>query len=136
MSQVVADASALVALLLDSGPAGTWARHRLEGAEVHVPTLAGYEIRNVLRRQELRGRVTAGHVRLALADFGRLTATEWPVAAVADRAWQLRDNLSFYDASYVALAEAIDGALVTLDARIFRAPGLRCPVHCPDAARR
>jgi predicted nucleic acid-binding protein len=54
--------------------------------------------------------------------------TRYPVFAVLDRAWELRENLSAYDASYIALAELLDCNLLTVDARLGRAPGIRCPV--------
>ncbi|MGI8900400.1 MAG: type II toxin-antitoxin system VapC family toxin [Nocardioides sp.] len=60
--------------------------------------------------------------------FRRLGMTRYAVFTLLDRVWQLRDNLSAYDASYVALAESLDCTLLTADARLSRAPGLRCPI--------
>lgn len=60
--------------------------------------------------------------------FRRLGITRYPVFSYLDRVWELRDNLSAYDASYVALAELLDCNLLTADARLSRAPGIRCPI--------
>ena len=64
----------------------------------------------------------------ALDTFRRLGMTRYPVFSLLDRVWELRDNLSAYDASYVALAELLDCSLLTADARLSRAPGVRCPI--------
>jgi predicted nucleic acid-binding protein len=64
----------------------------------------------------------------ALDAFRRLGMTRYPVFSMLDRVWELRDNLSAYDASYVALAELLGCSLLTADARLSRAPGIRCPV--------
>ena len=64
----------------------------------------------------------------ALDVFRRLGMTRYPVFSLLDRVWELRDNLSAYDASYVALAELLDCNLLTADARRSRAPGIRCPI--------
>lgn len=128
---VVCDSSTLVALLLDSGADGRWATQQLTGAELAAPHLAEYECANVIRRHELAGLVTSDQATQAHADLLDLTIEEWPYEAIAPRAWELRRNLSVYDASYAALAELIDATLVTLDRRIGRAPGLRCAVATP-----
>jgi Predicted nucleic acid-binding protein, contains PIN domain len=64
----------------------------------------------------------------ALDAFRRLGMTRYPVFSLLDRVWELRDNLSAYDASYVALAELLDCNLLTADARLSRAPGIRCSI--------
>ena len=70
-----------------------------------------------------------GAMRVALAELLALPVILVPFAHLATRAWELRANLTMYDASYVALAELLDAPLVTLDARIARAPGVRCEVR-------
>lgn len=130
--RVVCDASALVAMLLDSGRDGQWATGQLSGAELAAPTLAGYEAANIIRRHELAGLVSGDQASQAHADLLDLTIEQWPYSLLADRAWQLRTNLSVYDAAYVSLAELIDAPLVTLDRRIGRAPGLHCTVTTPS----
>lgn len=127
------DAPALVALLLDSGSDGRWSTRQLTGSELAAPTLLAFEVANIIRRQELAGLVSTDQARQAHADLLDLPVEPWPYEVLATRAWELRRNLSVYDASYVALAELIDATLVTIDRRISRAPGLRCRVATPPA---
>ena len=130
-ARVVCDASALVALLLDSSEAGDWATEHLTGADLAAPHLVGFEAANIVRRQELAGLVSADQTAQAHSDLLDLAIELWPYELLAIRAWELRANLSSYDASYVALAELLDAPLVTLDRRIARAPGVRCAVQVP-----
>jgi predicted nucleic acid-binding protein len=129
--RAVCDASALVALLLDSGPDGQWATRALSGAALAAPSLVAYETANIIRRHELAGTVSPDQAVQAHGDLLALAIEHWPYELLAARAWELRRNLSSYDASYVALAELIDATLVTLDRRIGRTPGLRCIVTAP-----
>ncbi|MGI8731090.1 MAG: type II toxin-antitoxin system VapC family toxin, partial [Solirubrobacteraceae bacterium] len=103
--RVVCDASALVALLLDGGSEGRWVTDALSGADLMGPDLVVFEAANVIRRHELAGLVGADQTAQAHADLLDLTIELWPYEVLASRAWQLRRNLSVYDASYVALAE-------------------------------
>jgi predicted nucleic acid-binding protein len=128
---VVCDASALVAVLLDSGPDGQWATDAVRGAVLTAPALVRFEVANVIRRQELAGIVSADQAAQAHADLLDLAIEEWPYELVAARVWELRRNLSSYDASYVAVAELAGTTLVTLDRRIAGAPGVRCAVATP-----
>jgi predicted nucleic acid-binding protein len=132
-SRIVCDASAVVAVLLDSGANGRWATARLTGAELFAPTLLPYECANIVRRHELGGAISADQAAQAHADLLDLPVDLWPYELLANRAWELRKTLSSYDAAYVALAEALAANLVTLDRRIARSPGLRCIVDCPAA---
>ncbi len=129
--RVVCDASAVVAVLLDSGSAGRWAMARLTDADLFAPTLLPYECGNVIRRAELGGAISADQAAQAHADLLDLVVDLWPYDALATRMWELRANLSSYDAAYVALAEMLDVPLVTLDARIARAPGITCAISIP-----
>jgi predicted nucleic acid-binding protein len=130
-ARVVCDASSLVALLLDGGPAGRWAAEALAGAELAAPSLVAFETANIIRRHELAGLVSADQAAQAHADLLDLAIEQWPYELLAARGWELRGNLSAYDASYIALAEITGATLVTLDRRIGRAPGLRCAVATP-----
>lgn len=130
-ARVVCDASALVALLLDSGPDGRWATQVLTGAELVAPAVVGFEAANIIRRHELVRLIGADQAAQAHADLLDLAIEHWPHELLARRAWELRHNLSIYDAAYVALAELSDATLVTLDRRIAGAPGLRCAVATP-----
>lgn len=128
---VVCDASALVALLLDGGPDGRWATEALTGIDLAAPSLVEFECANVIRRHELAGLVSSDQAAQAHADLVDLEIELWPYEILAARAWELRRNLTIYDAGYVALAELTEAPLVTLDHRIGGAPGLRCTVLTP-----
>ncbi len=130
-TRVVCDPSALVALLLDSGSDGRWATEALSRVTLLAPSLVGFEAANIIRRHELAGLVSSDQAAQAHADLLDLTIEQWPYEVLAGRAWELRSNLSIYDAGYVALAELVDAILVTLDRRISGAPGLRCRIATP-----
>ena len=131
MTQIVVDSSATVALLLDAGDAGQWATAAIDEADLAAPHLMVFEASNVIRRHELASLITADQAAQAHADLLDLGVELWPCDVLARRVWELRRNLSAYDASYVALAELLEAPLVTLDERIGRAPDLRCAVHTP-----
>ena len=130
-ARVVVDASAVVAVLIDDGKDGGWATAAVRGAALAAPSLLPFEAANIVRRQELAGAISADQAALAHVDLLALAIELWPYDILAARAWELRPNLSVYDASYVSLAEQLDATLVTLDRRIGRAPGVRCPVATP-----
>ena len=129
--RVVCDASAVVAVLLDSGSDGQWATAQLAEADLFAPTLLPYECTNVIRRAELSRAISADQAAQAHADLLDLAVDLWPYDVLATRAWELRADLSSYDAAYVALAEILPAPLVTLDQRILRAPGITCSVSVP-----
>ncbi len=130
-TRVVCDASALVALLLDGGPDGRWVTEALAGSDLVAPSLVAFECANTIRRHELAGLVSTDQAQQAHADLLDLAIEHWPYQILASRTWELRRNLSSYDASYVALAELTGATLVTLDRRISRAPELRCTIATP-----
>jgi predicted nucleic acid-binding protein len=121
---IVLDASAAVLALLNDGDA----RRSLADETVAVPHLADSEVAHALRAQVLGGRVTPGDARAALARWARLGLHRFAGVGLLGRIWELRENLTAYDATYVALAEALGCELVTADARLARAPGPVCPV--------
>lgn len=125
---VVVDASALVALLADAGPAGSWVTTAIAGAILMAPQLALFEAANIFRRQMLAGLLDETQATLAHADLLALPLALYPYEPLAERAWQLRHNLTIYDASSVALAELSDASVITLDARLCDVPGLHCPI--------
>lgn len=90
-----------------------------------------FEVANIVRRLVLRGVLDDTAGSLAIADIGRLAVELAPYESVAARVWELRDNLTAYDAAYVATAELVGGRLVTLDERLARAPGIACEVVTP-----
>ncbi len=128
------DSSALVALLADAGPAGAWVAEAIAAATLAAPSVAPFEAANILRRQAAAGAIDHTQATLAHADLIALPIELWPYAPLAERAWELRRNVTIYDAAYVALAELLAAAVVTLDARLARAPGPRCPVLAYAAA--
>jgi len=121
---IVVDASAAASALLNAGPA----RRALAQEQLHVPHLIDPEVANALRRGVAASRIEPGDAWTALDRWRRLGMSRYAVFPLLGRVWELRENLSAYDASYVALAESLDCALLTADIRLGRAPGLRCPV--------
>lgn len=125
------DASAVVALLLDAGSQGQWVTEAVSAADLAAPDLLAFECSNIIRRHELAGLVSADQAAQAHADLVDLPIEYWPYELLGMRVWELRKNLSSYDASYVTVAELIQAPLITLDRRIGRAPNLRCLVKTP-----
>lgn len=125
MRRVVVDASALLDALLVDGAA----RAHLSTANLHAPDLIDAEVLSVLRRLVLAGKLAETDGRKALDVAGHLGLRRHPSRTLWGRAWQLRTNLSAYDALYVALAEQLEVPLLTSDGRTTRAPGLKCRVE-------
>lgn len=121
---IVVDASAALSGLLNAGPA----RETLAGEQLHAPHLVDSEVASGLRRLVAAQRLAPGDGWTGLDAWRRLGLTRYAVPGLLERMWELRENLSAYDASYVALAESLDCSLVTADARLSRAPGIRCPI--------
>lgn len=121
---IVVDASAAVLGLLNDGDA----RRSLASEAVAVPHLADSEVAHALRKQTLRGNVNEPQARSALDRWGRLGLRRFGAVGLLARVWELRENLTAYDATYVALAETIGCELVTADGRLAGAPGPTCPI--------
>lgn len=126
--RIVLDASAAVAVLTDSGTEGEWATALVTGARLAAPDMMPFEAGNILRRQASAGILDASAATLAHGDLVSLRIELCPYGALAERAWALRENLTIYDAAYVALAELLAVPLVTLDRRLARARGPRCAI--------
>ena len=126
---LVVDASTVVTLLIDPGPAGDAVAARMRHATLLAPELMPFEVANVLRRRRNAGLLSAAEADLAHAELVDLPIDLWPWQAIAARAWELGANLSSYDAAYVALAEQTDAPLLTRDARLASAPGIRARVE-------
>ena len=124
----VVDASVLVAALVDSGPDGIWAESVIAQGSLVGPELALAEASNILRRLELARTITRSEATGAHNDLLRLDLELFPFA---HRVWALRDNLTSYDAWYVALAEALACPLATLDRPMTRATGPTCQFLSP-----
>lgn len=130
---IVVDASALLEFLLQT-PLGRRVEVRLfrDQDEFHAPHLVDVEVVQGLRRLVRTGEVSSGRADEAIADLADLDLHRHPHLDLLARAWKLRDNLSAYDAMYVALAEAIGAAMVTCDGPLARVPGHRAWVEVID----
>lgn len=126
---IVADASIVVAALLSTSGAGARARERLrQDPDLHVPHLLDVEVTAALRRRVRLGQTASDTALEVLADLAALAATRWDHEPLLHRVWELRDNVTAYDACYIVLAEMLDAVFVTSDLRLARAPGLHCAV--------
>jgi len=124
---IVLDASAAVDVVLERGGEGEWVASELAAAgSLHAPHLIDSEFASTLRRLVLLGEISPENGSAALGHYRQLRLTRYPAEPLLGRIWELRDALTAYDATYVALAEALDCPLVTADGRLGRAPGLRC----------
>ncbi|MCU1484115.1 MAG: putative nucleic acid-binding protein contains domain [Actinomycetia bacterium] len=126
---IVVDASVVVTAVAAVGPDGTLARHRLTGEHLHAPHLLDLEVASALRQLVGRRAIKAAAAATALDELTRLPLRRVPHVRLLPRCWELRHNLSTYDACYVALAEALRLPLLTADQRLARAPGIRCDVE-------
>lgn len=128
---LVVDSSLVVAALVDDGPEGRWAEGLLLDGPLHAPDLMPFEAANVLRRLTSAGRLSADIASLAHRNLLSLPVVLVPYEAVAHRAWELRENITAFDAAYVAVAELIRAPLATLDRKLAAAPGTRCEFRLP-----
>jgi predicted nucleic acid-binding protein len=126
---LVVDASVLVVALADDGPDGDHARTRLRDERLAAPELVDLEVASVLRRLMRDSENDVRRTQLALSDLAELPlmrATHRPLLA---RCWELRHNVTIFDAAYVALAEALHATLLTGDRSLARASGPRCHIE-------
>jgi predicted nucleic acid-binding protein len=131
---IVVDASVLVTALGDDGADGDTARARLRGERLAAPDLVDLEVVSAWRRLVAAGALDARRAGLAIDDLVALRLGRVPHTSLLARCWELRSTVTTYDAAYVALAERLDAALVTADARLARAQGPRCPIELLGAA--
>ena len=131
---IVVDASTVVAALTDRGQIGRWAEPLVFGDAVAAPHLLPVEVASALRRLVASERLTGDAAALAHHDLLGLPVDLLPYDAVAERVWELRENVTPYDAWYVAIAELLGAPLATVDDRLASAPGLRCEVLTPGRA--
>jgi predicted nucleic acid-binding protein len=128
---IVLDSSAAVDFL--SGRADRdWVEAQIEDdPDVHSPHLLDVEVTNALRGMVRRGELRATEARGAIDDLYDLDVVRYPHVDLLDRIWELRANVTAYDAAYLALAELLDATLVTTDARLARVHGHRARVVAP-----
>ncbi len=126
---IVVDASVIVTALGDDGPDGDRTRGRLQGERLVAPHLIDVEVTSAWRRLSGAGHLDDRRAQLAIADLLALRIDRVPHGPLLQRGWELRANLTIYDGVYIALAEALDATLLTLDDRLAHAPGPRCAVE-------
>ncbi|PSK92407.1 putative nucleic acid-binding protein [Haloactinopolyspora alba] len=128
---LVVDAALVVSALVDGGAEGQWAEEQLAAGQLAAPHLMLVEAADILRRATLAGTLPTQITSLAHADLLDLRVELFPYAPLGDRVWELRQNMTSYDAWYVALAEHLDAPLATLDAKLAHSTGPRCAFVTP-----
>ena len=133
---IVVDASVLANAIADDQADGDVARDAIrQRGGVSAPDLVDVETVAVLRKRWLAGTLPARRFASAVRDLEDLAIDRYPTLRLMWRAYELRDNVTVYDAAYVALAEALDCPLVTADKRLASAPGIRCEVELIESPR-
>ena len=128
---IVVDSSVLIAALVDVGPHGTWAEEILAKGSLHAPELARAEAMNILRRLERAKLITTPEANGAQDDLMQLDIELLSLEPFAERIWELRHNVTSYDAWYVALAEALGLPLATLDEHLSKSNIAACEFLTP-----
>lgn len=127
---IVLDASVVANIVADDGADGDLARARVRAAgELMAPDLVDVETVSVLRRRWLASDLTEARFRTAVDDLESLPIVRYPPRSLMRRAFELRANVTAYDAVYVALAEGLACPLLTADTRLARAPGPECEIR-------
>jgi predicted nucleic acid-binding protein len=133
---LVVDTSAVVAALIARPPNQALVDRLRADGDLHAPHLLDVELIHALRRLVLAGQLDETRAADARTDFADLAIVRYGHAPLADRTWQLRNNLTAYDATFVALAEALDVPLVTCDARLAGAPGSSAVIELYEGSER
>jgi predicted nucleic acid-binding protein len=126
---IVVDASVLAPALADDDSGGDRARERLAGERLVAPELIDLEVISVIRRAVRANRLDARRSEQALSDLAALPLRRAPHLPLLLRVWELRDEASVYDGSYIALAEALGVDLLTADAGMLRTSGAHCAIE-------
>jgi predicted nucleic acid-binding protein len=122
----VLDASVVLRLLLQTGGRAAALHDLVRTDDLHAPALVDVEVASGLRRLTATGAVGAHRAAEAVDDLALLGIERYPHTSLLPRIWQLRANLTAYDATYAALAETLGCALLTADRGLATAPGPRC----------
>jgi len=128
---IVIDSSVLVAALIDSSPTGDWAEDILQNELLQAPELVRAEATNIFRRLERAKLITTPEANAAQDDLMQLDLQLFPFDPFAGRIWELRHNVTSYDAWYVAIAEALELPLATLDEPLSKSSGVTCKFLTP-----
>lgn len=128
---LVLDTSALLAALAEVQPDRALVRRLSDDSDLHAPHLIDIEILHALRGLVRAGQLSPDRAEDICTDVSDLTITRYSHQPLADRIWALRDNLTAYDAAFVALSEALNAPLITCDARLAKAPGVTCELYPP-----
>ena len=128
---IVIDASVVVAALVDSGPVGRWAEEVLGSGLLLGPELVRAEATNIFRRLERARLIATPEANAAQDDLMQLDIELFPFEPFAGRIWELRHNVTSYDAWYVAIAEALNLPLATLDDFLGKSNGVTCKFLTP-----
>ncbi len=126
---LVVDASVIASAIVDAGEVGQRFRDRLRGETIAGPDLLRIEVMSVVRRHANAGAITREQADAAFEDLVDFPISVFPTEPLLPRVWELRDNVTSYDGCYIALAEAVDGPLLTADRRLANAPGARCVIE-------
>jgi predicted nucleic acid-binding protein len=131
---LVADTSAVLEAVVAHDPAPGLIERLAQDGDLHAPHLVDTEVLHALRRMSRHGQLSEERATDALSDFAELTIVRYPHEPLNDRVWELRHNLTAYDATFVALAEALDAPLITCDGRLAAARGHRAHLEVYDVS--
>jgi predicted nucleic acid-binding protein len=126
---LIVDASCLYEVLADAKRSDRVRARLASDPDQGAPHVVDVEVLSIVRRDRMLGRLDPTAARQAIEDLRDWPGERFGHGGLLERAWELRENVRAWDAVYVALAEALDATLLTLDARLGRAPGLACPVE-------
>jgi predicted nucleic acid-binding protein len=126
---LIVDASCLYEVLADAKRSDRVRARLASDRDQGAPHVVDVEVLSIVRRDRMLGRLDPTAARQAIEDLRDWPGERFGHGGLLERAWELRENVRAWDAVYVALAEALDATLLTLDARLGRAPGLACPVE-------
>ncbi len=129
---LIVDASCLYEVVADGVLADGVRQRMLADDDLAAPHLLDAEVLGIIRRDLMLGRLDRTAANQAVEDLRDWPGERFSHRALLARAWDLRDRVRSWDALYVALAEALDGTLLTLDARLASVAGLECPIEVPN----